>query len=86
MPRLGENCVPRYRLHKQSGQAIVTLNGKDVCLGKFNTPESKAKYRRLIADWISAGSSVPAAQEPPKPTAASISFFNNSSARRAVRG
>jgi hypothetical protein len=35
MPRLKENQLPSYRLHKQSGQAIVTLSGKDVLLGKW---------------------------------------------------
>ena len=29
MPKLASNRVPSYRLHKQSGQAIVTLDGRD---------------------------------------------------------
>jgi len=33
MPRYGKNNVPAYRLHKQSGKAIVTLGGKDHLLG-----------------------------------------------------
>jgi integrase len=48
------NQVPTYRLHKQSGQAIVTVahNGtrKDVLLGKFGSPESKAEYERVLAE------------------------------------
>jgi hypothetical protein len=32
MPRL-RTGVPKYRKHKQSGQAIVTLNGRDYLLG-----------------------------------------------------
>jgi hypothetical protein len=35
MPRLTNNRVPSYRLHKQSGQAIVTLGGKDHLLGQL---------------------------------------------------
>ena len=27
MPRLKENQLPSYRLHKQSGEAVVTLSG-----------------------------------------------------------
>jgi len=46
MPRLKDDQIPRYRLHKQSGQAIVTLNGKDVPLGKYNSTASKREYRR----------------------------------------
>jgi hypothetical protein len=53
MPKLKENEVPAYRLHKQSGQAIVTLNRKDVLLGKHGSAASKAEYRRLTAEWIS---------------------------------
>lgn len=51
MPKL-TNGIPKYRKHKQSGQGIVTLNGKDFLLGPHNTPHSKAKYDRLIAEWL----------------------------------
>lgn len=67
MPR-PRNAVPTYRLHKQSGQAIVTLNvnGKrrDVTLGLYNSPESKEEYRRVLANLESlsaAPAPVPAA-------------------------
>jgi hypothetical protein len=33
MPKLSESRVPSYRLHKQSGQVIVTLSGGDYLLG-----------------------------------------------------
>jgi len=55
MPRLSDNTVPSYRLHKQSGNAIVTLNGKDIILGPHGTSASKAEYRRRIAEWMAAG-------------------------------
>jgi hypothetical protein len=29
--------VPSYRRHKPTGQAVVTLNGKDHYLGRWNT-------------------------------------------------
>jgi hypothetical protein len=32
--------VPKYRRHKPSGQAVVTLSGKDFYLGKWNTKAS----------------------------------------------
>ena len=51
MPKL-INSVPKYRRHKQSGQAIVTLNGRDYLLGPWNTKASKIKYDRLIAEWL----------------------------------
>ena len=46
---------PAYRLHKQSGQAIVTVDGRDITLGKHGTPESREKYNRLIAEWVANG-------------------------------
>ena len=53
MPR--SNRLPSYRLHKPSGQAVVTirtLSGerRDVYLGAYNSPESRAEYGRLISE------------------------------------
>ncbi len=56
MPRLG-NRVPKYRKHKQSGQAIVTINGRDCLLGPYGTKASKVEYDRLITEWLTAGRS-----------------------------
>lgn len=47
--------TPSYRLHKPTGQAVVTLNGRDRYLGKHGIPESRAEYDRLIAEWLSNG-------------------------------
>ena len=47
--------TPSYRLHKPTGQAVVTLNGRDVYLGKHNTPDSRAEYDRRIAQWLVNG-------------------------------
>jgi integrase len=54
MPKL-KNIVPSYRLHKQSGQAIVTLNGRDHLLGPHGTKTSRAKYDMLIREWLANG-------------------------------
>jgi integrase len=47
--------VPSYRLHKPSGQAVVTIAGRDRYLGPHDSPESHALYDRLIAEWLDAG-------------------------------
>jgi integrase len=52
--------IPNYRLHKQSGQAIVTLtDGKggrrDMLLGEHNSPESRVEYGRVIGEWEARG-------------------------------
>ncbi len=49
------NRTPAYRLHKPSGQAVVTLAGRDFYLGKWNTPSSRAEYDRLVAEWLANG-------------------------------
>jgi integrase len=66
MPRR-RNSVPTYRLHKQSGQAIVTLTDattgrrRDVLLGPHDTPQSRAEYARVLAEWESRGCTLIAA-------------------------
>ena len=34
MKRGRSKSAPKYRLHKRSGQAVVSINGKDIYLGK----------------------------------------------------
>lgn len=54
MPRL-KNFAPKYRRHKASGQAVVTIQGKDHYLGPWGTRTSKREYDRLIGEWLAAG-------------------------------
>jgi hypothetical protein len=51
MPKL-TNRVPSYRHHKPSGLAVVTLNGRDVYLGKYKSAASRTEYNRVIAEWM----------------------------------
>lgn len=59
MPRL-VNRNPSYRLHKSSGQALVTLNGEDVYLGPHGSKASRQEYDRVIAEWLGRGRQPPA--------------------------
>ncbi len=54
MPRLIHR-KPKYRKHKATGLAIVTFDGADHYLGKHGSVESKAEYRRLIAEREASG-------------------------------
>ena len=47
--------TPKYRLHKRSGQAIVTLSGQDHYLGEYGSAENKSAYDRLISQWLANG-------------------------------
>jgi integrase len=51
--------IPSYRLHKPSGQAVVTLNGRDFYLGEWNSAKSRAEFDRLLAEWLSNGHQLP---------------------------
>jgi integrase len=47
--------IPSYRLHKPSGQAVVTLSGRDHYLGPHGTDSSRAEYDRLVGQWQAGG-------------------------------
>src|SRR5215471_13144300 len=70
--------VPSYRLHKQSGQAVVTLTDglgtrRDVLLGRHGTKESRQEYARVIAEWEASGRRLPAkSAEPSAPSDLSV--------------
>jgi integrase len=56
MPRNSlSSRLPKYRKHRASGQAIVTLSGLDHYLGPHGTNTSKLEYDRLIAEWLQNG-------------------------------
>jgi len=71
MPKL-TIAVPSYRLHKNSGQAIVTLNGTDHYLGPWQSEASRAKYDRLIREWIAAGRTTAQPAQPSGVTVAEL--------------
>jgi len=49
--------LPKYSLHKPSGQAKVRHNGRTIYLGKYGSQESKDRYAKFI-------SSLPKPEEP----------------------
>lgn len=55
MPKLPSNSYPKLRLHKASGQAVVTLSGRDHYCGAYGSPEAESRYHRLIAEWVANG-------------------------------
>ncbi len=56
MPRTTK--PPAYRLHKRSGQAVVTLSGRDHYLGPHRTKVSLAEYDRLVGEWLANGRAI----------------------------
>jgi len=58
MPFLSKS-TPKYRKHRASGQAIVTLGGKDFYLGPHGTRVSRDEYDRVVAEWLQNGRTIP---------------------------
>jgi integrase len=54
MPRL-QHALPKYRRHRGSHQAVVTLSGRDHYLGPYGTKASHREYDRLIGEWLARG-------------------------------
>ena len=50
MPKLIK-AVPKYRKHRASGQAVVTIGGRDHGLGPYGTKASRTEYDRVITEW-----------------------------------
>ncbi len=51
---------PAYRLYKRTGQAVVSLNGKDFYIGPHGTKASRDAYDRLVGEWLANGRRMPA--------------------------
>ena len=51
--------IPKYRLHKARGLAVVTLNGQDLYLGQHDSKESRLEYERVVAEWLANGRQLP---------------------------
>lgn len=54
MPKLTQ-AVPKYRKHRASGQAVVTIAGRDHYLGPYGTKASRIEYDRIITEWLVNG-------------------------------
>lgn len=49
--------LPKYRKHRASGQALVTLGGRDHYLGPHGAKASRRGDERLIAESLASGRS-----------------------------
>jgi hypothetical protein len=60
MPRL-IHCQPRLCNDKNSNQAVVRVDGKKLYLGRWDSPEARKNYDRIIGEWLSNGRSLTSA-------------------------
>jgi len=47
--------LPKFRIHKATGQAYVELSGQRFYLGRHDRPEAQQKYHAMVAEWLAAG-------------------------------
>ncbi len=64
MPRKSSR-IPKYCLHKGSGQAYVTLNGRRHYLGVYDSDESLERYNRFVGELVTSPATKAAHAEPP---------------------
>jgi len=57
-----KKSAPAYRLNKPSGQVRTIIDGFHIYLGRYNSPESRQKYARLLA-----GAETPAVSDSREP-------------------
>ena len=48
MPDRNVSRLPKYRHYKPKNLAVVRIDGKDHYLGRFDSPESRDEYRRVL--------------------------------------
>jgi hypothetical protein len=53
------SALPKYRLHKGTGQGFVQVRGKRFYLGRWGTPKSKERYARFVAELPAASLETP---------------------------
>ena len=71
MPR---KTIPIYRLHKASGQAVVTLSGRTHYLGPFGSPASRVAYERAVIAHQAHGTA-PVQRKPALTIAAMVAAY-----------
>jgi integrase len=59
MPKL-HHRTPKYGRHRATGQAVVTIDGRDIYLGRHGTTESRNRYDQLVSEWLAAGRQIAA--------------------------
>ena len=59
MPKLSPKTLPKYRKHRPSGRAVVTLDGNYFYLGPYGSKVSRAEYDRVVGEWQANGRKLP---------------------------
>jgi hypothetical protein len=52
--------LPKYRHYQPKNLDVVRIDGRDVYLGRYGSSESREKYRRVVAEWLTGSPTAPA--------------------------
>jgi hypothetical protein len=69
MPRTKAGTVPKLQHHRATGQARVTIAGRDYYCGRWGSKAAIARYHRLLGEYFNSNGSPPLAEESPPPEA-----------------
>jgi hypothetical protein len=58
MPHLTGKRLPKYRKHA-SGQALISLDGRDIYIGPCGSEASRLEYHRVVSEWLANGRMLP---------------------------
>lgn len=67
MPRTRAGTVPKLQHHRATGQARVTIAGRDYYCGRWGSKAAIAKYHRLLGEFFNANGAPPVAEGVPSP-------------------
>lgn len=59
MPRTKAGTSPKLQHHRATGQARVTIAGRDYYCGRWGSKEATAKYHRLLAEFFNGNGAAP---------------------------
>jgi len=59
VPQRSEPTYCRQRVKNAPDRAFVVLDGRRRYLGRFDTPQSRERYHRILAEWNAAGGKLP---------------------------
>lgn len=51
--------LPEYRKHDCCSVAVVTIDGVDFELGRYECAASRNRYDRLLTEWVANGRALP---------------------------
>ena len=52
MSKSSSQRIPKYQHYNPRKCAKVRIDGRDIYLGPYDSPESHEKYRKVIAEWL----------------------------------